>query len=183
MDAELQRWRNSIESTHCQMDIHDVFRPFYWCGKVLGFFCFTFAPRPKCKKHARDDVTIITDVGSKASMADRQSGRLQARTSLRNCIMCLVNVAILMWSMLSVRTNSDISVILPLLGHVMDIVLWISHMSTLITYALLFAVRQRMAGIISDLCHVDSQVRFEFSIVYTFFLYVLYSQPSWNHSA
>lgn len=132
--------------------IHDVFQPFYQCGKLLGFFCYTFDRASACPAS-----TAATDgsVGA-ADVA------MRARTSARNVLLLLLNVLISLMCMMYMKLEFEISQIQTIRSLVLDQSLRFTFqygiVSTMVTYALLFGFRRRIAGIVSDLCRLDVDV-------------------------
>lgn len=104
------------------------------------------------------DVAATTSTTTISALASSQTVRRQARTSVPNVLCLMLNVAVLVWSMLTVRSDSDLTVLLPLLDRAMDAVLRLSHVMTLITYAMLFVWRMEAARLLSDLCDMDLEV-------------------------
>lgn len=117
--------------------IHDVFQPFYQCGTLLGLFCYTFV-RP-----SHIDVDI------------------RARTSVRNVVLLCVNVLFILLSMVYKTLGTaitDMTTRSLVLDRSLKFTFKYGILFSLITYALLFVFRKRIAGIVCDLCRIDAEV-------------------------
>lgn len=132
--------------------IHDVFQPFYQCGKLLGLFCYTF-DRPS--QGSRSSAVTA------ASTPTTDDG-LRARTSVWNVVLLLLNVCYVLLCMVYVNMGDEITEMQTVRSLVLDqsfrFTFKYGIVFTLVTYAWMFVFRKRVAGIVCELGRVDAEV-------------------------